>query len=86
MQFGGAAVPVSWFVEQVELVLLSRTRKMLIWWVVVLSCLYFLRIEEFRRDDVRNSFGHTRSKVTTWIGTEELYALDDILRIVLLCQ
>ena len=59
---------------------------MLIWWVVVLSCLYFLRIEEFRRYDVNNSFGHTRSKVTTWIGTEELYALDDILRIVLLCQ
>ena len=68
MQFGGAAVPVSWSVEQVELVLLSRTRNMLIWWVVVLSCLYFLRREEFRRGDVRNSFGHTRSKVTTWIG------------------
>ena len=86
MQFGGAAVPLSWFVEQVDLVLLSRTSNMLIWWVGVLSCLVFLRIEEFRRGDVRNNFGHTRSKVTTWIGTEELYALDDILRIVFLCQ
>ena len=25
MQFGGAAVPLSWFVEQVDLVLLWRT-------------------------------------------------------------
>ena len=65
MQFSGAAVPVPWFFEQVDLVLLSRTSNMLIWWVVVLSCLYFLRIEECRGGDVRNIFGYTSSKVTT---------------------
>ena len=48
--------------------LLSRSSNMLIWWVVVLSCLYFLRTEEFRGGDVRNTFGHTSSEVTTWIG------------------
>ena len=29
MQFGGAAVPLSWFVEQVDLVLMWRTRTFL---------------------------------------------------------
>ena len=45
MQFGEAAVPVSCFVEQVGPVFLSRTSKMLIFWVALSSCLHLLRKE-----------------------------------------
>ena len=45
MQFGEAAVPVSCFVEQVGPVFLSGTSNMLIFWVVVSSCLHLLRKE-----------------------------------------
>ena len=53
MQFGEAAVPVSCFVDQVESVVQSRTSNMLIFWVVVSSCLCFLR-KEFRSACVSN--------------------------------
>ena len=53
MQFGEAAVPVSCFVEQVGPVLPSGTSNMLIFWVVVSSCLYFLR-KELRSAGVSN--------------------------------
>ena len=53
MQFGEAAVPVSCFVEQVAPVFLTGTSNMLIFWVVVSSCLYFLR-KELRGAGVSN--------------------------------
>ena len=54
MQSGEAAVPVSWFLEQVESVVQSRTSNMLIFWVALSSCLYLLR-KEFRSAGVSNT-------------------------------
>ena len=54
MQCGEAAVPVSCFVEQVKPVFHSRISNMLIFWVVVSSCLHLFR-EELRSAGVSNT-------------------------------
>ena len=46
IQFDGAAVPVSWFVEQEKLVFLWRTGTMMVLRVVVSSCLHLLPTEK----------------------------------------
>ena len=46
IQCDGAAVPVSWFVEQGELVFLLRTGTMMVLRVVVSSCLHLLLKEK----------------------------------------
>ena len=46
IQFDGAAVPVSWFVEQEKWVFLWRTGTMMVLRVVVSSCLHLLPKEK----------------------------------------
>ena len=63
IQFDGAAVPVSWFVEEEKCVFLLRTGTMMILRVVVSSCL-FLLWKDFR-SGVSVTLEHTRPRPST---------------------